>query len=143
MSHIRAQDGRFTSAPPASPPCTLGHARLTFDTSLAAVCAHQGLRPREVERQLSHSTRSAEVRRGLGRGRLLVNPEWKAAVYARQLAMYLANTSDNIPQVLLAQVTGLTPAAVCLALREIEDLRDHGHYDQAVELIAAEMAVAR
>jgi hypothetical protein len=144
----RAHDGRFSSRPRVVE-CTLGQARLMYQTYLAAVCRHQGMTPREVERQLARPR--GEIWRGLNRGDqrlagkqrglLHVDPAWKAAAYARQLAMYLANTSDNVPQVLLAQVTGLSPAAVCVALQTIEDLRDHGDFDALVEIVAAEMTV--
>jgi hypothetical protein len=138
----RGPDGRFAEKPAER--ATLGQARLMYRTYLAAVCEHQGLQPAEVERQLARPVQ--EIRRGVfvqpgACGyRILVDRDWKAAVYARQLALYLANTSDNIPQALLAQATGLTPAAVCIALRAIEDLRDHGDYDALVELVAAQMA---
>jgi len=127
---FRSFDGRFTSHAPAGPRYTLAQARQIYQTYLAAVCQHQDLRPQEVERQLARP------------GKPNIDTQWRRAVYARQLAFYLANTSHNVPQKLLAEAAGITPAAVCMALRAIEDLRDHRAFDVRVDAIAAEMGAS-
>src|SRR5262249_4085359 len=109
---IRGFDGRFASKALAKPPCTLPRAKAIYRAYLAAVCKHQGLKPRVVARHLARE------------GKPNCDREWRRAVYARQLALYLANTSHSVPQTLLAQAARMTPAGVCLALKAIEDLRD-------------------
>lgn len=126
---FRNFDGRFASKAPAGPRYSLDQAREIYQTYLAAVCLHQGLRPREIERQLARP------------GKPNVDTEWRRAAYARQLALYLANTSHNVPQTLLAEAAGLTPAAVCMALKAIEDLRDIRSFDARVDIVAAEMRI--
>ncbi|MBP1296641.1 hypothetical protein [Bradyrhizobium elkanii] len=123
----RAADGRFSPRSIVIPLCTVDDARRIYDLYLRAVCRHQGLMLNEVLRQLARP------------GRPNIDAQWRAAAYARQLAMYLANTLHNVPQGRLADVTGLTPAAVCLALRSIEDVREVPTFDRNVDLVAASM----
>lgn len=125
----RSSDGRFATAPNVTALCTVDEARVIYDLYLRAVCQHQGLMLNEVLRQLARP------------GRPNIDSQWRAATYARQLAMYLANTAHNVPQRRLADVTGLTPAAVCLALRSIEDVREVATFDRNVDLVAASMGV--
>ncbi|OKO68202.1 hypothetical protein AC629_42285 [Bradyrhizobium sp. NAS80.1] len=127
---LRGHDGRFASHAPAGPRYSLDQAREIYQAYLAAVCQHQDLRPREVERQLARP------------GKPNVDIQWRRAAYARQLALYLANTAHNVPQKLLAEVAGITPAAVCLALKAIEDLRDIRSFDTRVDIVAAEMRIS-
>jgi hypothetical protein len=124
---LRAPDGRYATRAAAGERCTVAQARAHYETFLAAVCARQGLTPKEVKRQLARP------------GRPNFDTQWRRAVYARQLALYLANTVHNVPQVRLADVTGLTKAAVCLALQAIEDLREDRAFDRNVETVAIEM----
>jgi hypothetical protein len=126
---IRAPDGRFSTERPTM--CSFDEAYSSYHSYLAAVCAYQGLKLREVMKQLARE------------GRPNFDRDWRAATYARQLAAYLTNTTLNVPQKWLADIAGLTPAAVCLALKAIEDMRDHGDYDVKVDLLAAEMGAHR
>jgi hypothetical protein len=123
----RQHDGRFAAEPPPAI-CSFDEAWVSYHSYLAAVCAHQGLNLRDVGKQLARQ------------GRINVDPEWRRAVYARQLALYLTNTTLNVPQAWLADVVGLNRAGVCLALKAIEDLRDNGDFDVRIDLIAAELA---
>lgn len=127
---IRNFDGRFASKAPAGPRYTLDQAKTIYQTYLAAVCQHQGLYPREVEKQLARP------------GKPNCDMQWRRAAYARQLALYLANTSHDVPQVLLAQAAGITRAAVCQALQAIEDLREIPAFDVRVDAVAAEMGAS-
>ncbi|MGY3392963.1 hypothetical protein ACVWW6_005554 [Bradyrhizobium sp. USDA 3311] len=123
----RQHDGRFAAElPPAI--CSFHEAWVSYHSYLAAVCTHQGLSLRDVGKQLARE------------GRINVDPEWRRAVYARQLALYLTNTTLNVPQAWLGDIAGITRAGVCLALKAIEDLRDNGDFDVRIDLIAAELA---
>jgi hypothetical protein len=124
---FRSFGGRFASRSAAVPTCTPAMARRVYETWLVAVCRHQGLRPNAVKAQLARP------------GRPNFDPQWRAAAYARQLALYLANTEHCVPQKLLAEVAGITPAAVCLALQAIEDVRENRAFDRAVDAVAAAM----
>lgn len=109
--------------------CTVERARELYEGYLAAVCRHQGLYPNEVKAQLARPGRPTNDR------------EWRRAAYARQLAVYLANIIDEVPQARLADVTGLSKMAITLMLRSIEDLRDVQNFDANVDLVAASMEV--
>lgn len=126
----RAPDGRFSPRSLVIELWTVDEARVVYDLYLRAVCQHQGLMLNEVLRQLARP------------GRPNIDAHWRQAAYARQLAMYLANTAHNVPQRRLADVTGLTPAAVCLALRSIEDVREVAQFDRNVDLVAASMGAS-
>jgi transcriptional regulator with XRE-family HTH domain len=52
------------------------------------------------------------------------DPHWRACAHVRQAAIYLTNTALGLKQRRLADVLELTPAAVCLALKAVEDRRD-------------------
>ncbi len=60
------------------------------------------------------------------------DPVWRACRHASQAALYLTNTTLGVPQRVLADVLGLTPAAVCLAIKAVEDRRDDPHIDAAL-----------
>jgi hypothetical protein len=47
--------------------------------------------------------------------------------------MYLLNTGLGVRQFEVAEVAGVSPAAVCQALRIIEDLRELPHFDVMLE----------
>ncbi len=57
---------------------------------------------------------------------------WRACAHVRQAALYLTNTTLGLKQKRLADVMGLTPAAVCLALKAVEDRRDDPTIDAAL-----------
>ena len=116
--------GRFTYTPPTEQ--QLRDTRAIYGAHLSAVCRHKGLSIEDVTAQL---TRAGEPQR---------DRAWRQASYARQLAIYLTNTSNNVPQYLIAAATGLSKVAVCFALRAVEDLRDHSDYDQLIENITLE-----
>lgn len=141
MTPNREHDGRFTSQPVA-PPVSLVEAIEIYNRYLAVICSYQGLSLPDVHRQLSRTIHEASRAGGEAtmRGGPSIRPdrEWLQAVYARQLAVYLANTVHNVKQKMLAQITGVTPAAIFLALRSVEDLRDHKAYDLMIEKITIE-----
>jgi hypothetical protein len=125
---FRAPDGRFSTKAAAGDRCTLDQARALYQLYLAAVCSHQGVTLNQVKRELARP------------GRPCFDREWRRAAYARQLALYLTNTVENVPQAQLAEVTGLTRAGVGWALRAIEDLRDRKDFDANVDLVAGALA---
>lgn len=63
------------------------------------------------------------------RANLNFDPTWRACRHVAQAALYLTNTALGIKQRRLADVLGLTPAAVCLALKAVEDRRDDAEFD--------------
>lgn len=79
-----------------------------YDAALALVCAKLSLDPVAVK--------SFDPQRGA-----TANSEWRRASHARQLAIYLVNTSGGVKQKALAQALDLTPAAICLALQSVGD----------------------
>lgn len=126
LHEARDLDGRFATA--HAPRVPLVRALALYEVVLAAVCRRQGLAPIEVKRQLAR------------RGEATVDPAWRAACYARQLAMYLLSTEYLVRQKHVAQIAGVGPGAVCHALRAIEALRDEDGYEA---LIAAVLRDAR
>jgi hypothetical protein len=67
--------------------------------------------------------------------RATADPEWRAAATARRLALYIANQYLNIPQADLGRAARMTKSAVCLAIQELEDMRDHDDVRRALDLI--------
>ncbi|MCW2317452.1 transcriptional regulator with XRE-family HTH domain [Rhodoblastus acidophilus] len=57
---------------------------------------------------------------------------WRACSHARQAAIYLVNTGAGIGQAKIAALLGLTPAAVCLALKDVEDRRDDPAFNEMI-----------
>lgn len=95
----------------------------TYGGFLAAVCTEQGLDVAAV--------RAADPRAGR-----TADPVWRSGARARQLAVYLTNISLGVQQRVLARAVGLTPAAICLGLKTIEDLRDDPAIDALIERCA-------
>lgn len=120
MTPHRDYDGRWTSRP-ATPPMPLVEGLDIYNRYFDAVCRHQGLDPLWVQRQLARYTKNTFDR------------DWRSAAYARHLAVYLANTLHNVPQTLLADITGQSRAAISWAVRQIEDLSDHCTYSLLIE----------
>ncbi len=58
---------------------------------------------------------------------------WYRCAHARQAAIYLTNTAIAVKQRRLAELLDLTPAAVCLAIKDVEDRRDDPAFDQALK----------
>ncbi len=52
------------------------------------------------------------------------SPDWMKAARVRRLAVYVVNQYGGIAQVKVAKAAGLTKAAVCQAIKEIEDQRE-------------------
>jgi transcriptional regulator with XRE-family HTH domain len=93
---------------------------------LAAICREQGLDVALV--------RAADPRAGK-----TADATWRATARARQLAIYLTNISLGVQQRVLARAVGLTPAAICLGLKTIEDLRDDPVIDALIERCARQV----
>lgn len=98
----------------------------TIDGFLSAVCRHLGLDFAAVK--------ASDPKRGA-----TANRTWRTESHARQLALYLANQLCGIPQAELARAAGLTPAAVCLALKAVEDRRDDPTFDALVQAISRDV----
>lgn len=71
------------------------------------------------------------------RGEFPANANWRAATRLRAVAMYLASTELGAKGTQLAALTGLTPAAVSIALGKIEAARDDAQFDAGLERAAA------
>lgn len=98
-------------------------AAASFVGFLALACSRRGLNLPDVCRQLARG------------GECSCDPAWMAAVRARELALYLANTLGNVPQIALAYAVGLTPAAVCQALHRVEERRDDMAFEAEVRAL--------
>jgi hypothetical protein len=81
-----------------------------FDAALALVCQKLALDPVEVK--------AFDPQRGA-----TASKDWRQAAHARQLAIYLVNTSGGVQQRTIAAALDLTPAAICLALKSVSDRR--------------------
>lgn len=88
-----------------------------------ALAADYGMTPDEVF--------AADPRAGA-----TADPHWRACAHVRQAAIYLTNTALGLKQRRLAEVLELTPAAVCLALKAVEDRRDDPDFDAALRRAA-------
>lgn len=77
------------------------------------------------------------VVRALGRhNKGMAEDQFRAASAARQLAIYLVNQEVGLRQAVLARLVGQSRAAVCLAIRAIEDRRGSDRaFDRAVKRI--------
>lgn len=95
----------------------------TYRGFVAVLCEHFGVTPDDVD--------AADPRAGA-----TADPHWRACAHARQAAIYLTNTALGLKQRRLAEVLELTPAAVCLALRAVEDRRDDPDLDVALRRAA-------
>lgn len=122
MTPNRDYDGRY-SARAAAPPMPLAEGLAHYNRYLAAVCLYQGLDPLWVQQQLARYVKNT------------FDQDWRRAAYARHLAVYLANTLHNVPQTLLADITGQSRAAISWAVRQIEDLSDHPTYSLLIEKV--------
>ena len=67
------------------------------------------------------------------------DPHWRACRRIAQAGIYLVSTSFDISQRRLAELFDLTPAAVCLALQAVEDMRDHAAFEAALEAAQLKM----
>jgi transcriptional regulator with XRE-family HTH domain len=67
--------------------------------------------------------------------KLTGNAEWRSAANARRLAQYLMNTAMGFRQVEVARAAGVTKQAINQAMREIEDEREKGDFDQLVKTL--------
>lgn len=117
----RDLDGKFAQA--HAPRVPLPRALAIYEAVLGAVCRRQGLAPLEVKRQLARP------------GEATLDPAWRAACYARQLAVYLLSTEYLVRQRAVAQIAGVGPGAVCHALRAIETLRDDAGYEALIAAV--------
>jgi hypothetical protein len=97
--------------------------RATYRGFVVVLCDHFGVTPDDVE--------NADPRAGA-----TADPHWRACAHVRQAAIYLTNTALGLKQRRLAEVLELTPAAVCLALRAVEDRRDAPAFDAMIRRAA-------
>lgn len=84
--------------------------RVVYNAALAVIC-------RELDLDIG-AVRASDPRRGA-----TASADWMAAATARQLAYYFIHTQLGHTQKRVAEALGLTPAAICLGIRKIEDKR--------------------
>lgn len=99
-------------------------ARVSYRACLGAVAPFYGV---DVDAVVAETT--AEALRRTVDGRWSASP----AALARQAAIYLMNTAIGIQQRRLAELLGLTPAAICLAIRDVEDRREDTRLDRVLD----------
>lgn len=92
----------------------------TYGGFLVAMAPFYGVTPSAV--------RAADPQRGA-----TASTHWQACAHARQAAIYLTHTALGLPQRALAAALGVTPAAVCLGLKSVEDRRDDPAFHAALE----------
>ncbi|MAA97428.1 MAG: hypothetical protein CMN87_18325 [Stappia sp.] len=102
-------------------PANDGGALQLYRLSVALCALHAGADPEQVLAQ--DPTRRASA-----------NREWMAAAQIRRRALYIAHVCCGVSQAVLAKVAGMTPAAVSLTIRAIEDARGDND-DDAIGVI--------
>ena len=85
--------------------------RTCFRAALGLVCQEEGADPSEV---LRHDP----SRRATG------DRAWMAAADLRSRALVVVNQGLDVKQSEIAKALSMTPAAVCVAMRRVEDLRE-------------------
>lgn len=125
VQKLEAALRRLTAPRPGPPPDDL--VRAAYGGCLAAVAPRHGVDPELAPATLAGPERPS-------------NDHWRACSRARAEALYLAHTRLGVAQNLLAAIAGVTPAAVCLAIRGVEDRRDAAAVDAALR--AGEIAIA-
>lgn len=83
-----------------------------FRSAISAICAEQGLN--------AHAVLDADPQR-----KATADAAWMAAIKVRRIALHVLNGGAGMRTQALAEAAGVTPAAVLLAVRDIEDMRDH------------------
>lgn len=66
------------------------------------------------------------------------DPHYRRLATARQATIYIINTeiaADAVRQRRLAELLGMTPAGVCLAIRSIENRRDDEEFDALIRRV--------
>lgn len=76
---------------------------------------------------------AAQVRAAAPQLGATANREWLACAHARQAALYLTNTTLGVSQRALARTIGLTEAAVCFAIRDVEERRSVPDFDRGLD----------
>ena len=94
-----------------------------YHAALALLCDRAGILTADVLRH--DPTRRATA-----------NREWREAARMRQRAIALVNQGLDLPQSELARALGLTPAAISLAMRDVEDAR---HDDPSLDRMMDEL----
>jgi hypothetical protein len=89
----------------------------TFNSFLMALARANGMAIEDVRGELART------------GVCSARATWRRASAIRQAAIYLTNTALGVPQFRLARALDLTAAAVCLAIRAVEDRRDDAAFD--------------
>jgi|GEM_PF-3489188 hypothetical protein len=84
---------------------------------------------------LCHACRPGTNRRGVAADALTLR-----AHKARAIATYLAHTEAGFTQMGIAEALGLTRAAVCLCVQQIEDKRDDADFDRLIDRVARAVA---
>jgi hypothetical protein len=114
-------------APPSDESAVL--MRSLYRLALGHVATALGVCPDEVMAQ--------DHRRGA-----TANAHYRQLATARQITIYLVNTgiaADAVRQRRLAEMLGMTPAGVCLAIRAIEGRRDDPDFDQLITRLEAHL----
>ncbi|MDE0921490.1 helix-turn-helix domain-containing protein [Aurantimonas coralicida] len=110
LAKLRAAAGRLGRASGA----TDAHSRLVrtcYFAALTLVCQRAGADPAEVRRH-------DPSRRATG------DPAWLQAANLRRHAIVVVNQGLNVAQGEIARALAMTPAAICVAMKAVEDQRD-------------------
>ncbi len=106
-----------------------------FTAACALVAARHGLDPGRVRAGLSRSEQTAVAHAARG----LVETDAATYAQARREAIYLAVTVFGRPHKSVARALGVTPKAVRKALTAIEERREDGRYDRALDDLELEL----
>lgn len=98
----------------------------SFRAFFNAACLRLRIRPVEARAELDKP------------GERAADPAWHKASRARGIALYLTNTAQGVRQGDLARLTGLTPAAVSIAIAKVSDALD-GRFEAMLDKIEQEV----
>lgn len=119
LRRLEAAARRLGDRSPSPPTETDALTRPLYRATLGHVAAAMGVDADEVVAQ--------DHRRGA-----TADPRYRLLAQARQATIYLLNQgvdSEAVRQRRLADMLGMTPAGVCLAIRSVEDRRDDPAFD--------------
>lgn len=120
IARLKAALSRLTGRPAdlAAPEIRLVF--YSYQMALALVCERAGVSTSTVHAQDPSRRATADK-------------DWLAAAKLRRQAYYLLNCALGIDQADIAKATGMTPAAISLACRAIEQERDDDGFDQLMD----------
>lgn len=118
IGRLKAALARLTGRAATAPATEARLVLLVYLAVLGVVCQQAGVATADVHRHDPNRRATAD-------------PDWQRAAKLRRRTVYLVNTAYGVAQSEIARAIGVTPAAVSLACKAIEDERE----DPATDLL--------